>query len=93
MSGKTKEELKDELDQLRQDALDTERRLLEEREALLDEMYKAGLRNRPTMISKIEQLENEYRACIYDLVEKCERKTGRPLALNGIRYRIEEELI
>lgn len=91
MSGKTKEELKAELDQARQDALDTERRLLEEREAMLDEMYAAGLRKRPTMLGEIEKVEAEYRARIYDLVEKCEQKTGRALSLNGILYSSEEE--
>ena len=46
-------------------------------ESMLEEMYKAGLRTRPTIMSKIEEKEAETKATIKYLIKDCEKTTGR----------------
>jgi len=53
--------------------------LEKENYALLEEMYKEGLRTRPTIMTQIEEKETETLRIISFYVSECEKLTGREL--------------
>lgn len=47
-------------------------------EKLLEEMYEAGLKTRPTIMSQIKEKEAQAIESIKYIIDKCEKETGRP---------------
>lgn len=49
-----------------------------------NELYDAGIKERPTLMTSIIKLEEEALRTIYYVKQQCEKETGRTLSLAGL---------
>ena len=73
--GVTKEALKVEMNKLQ-----------EEKEALQEKLFLSGVEHRPTMMNQIVEKETITRTLIDNLIEDCEKTTGRKFLLSPVGY-------